>query len=305
MRKRTVLILGAGASCSYGFPVGLGLRAELLSLGAEAPKAAPLLSRGEQTIKQFVHAFRDAQTYSIDAFLSRRPEFADIGKRAVALRLLQCEDRCDLWNESHSDHWYQYLVNELASAPWDEFDPSWLSIITFNYDRSLEVFLTSALKAIYGKEEAEVVEKLRRMQIVHVYGWLGSPWEADRDFLPLRYPSVDAAVELASTRIKVIPEGRDDEDTLVQARQLLGDAQRICILGFGFDALNVSRLGATDTFLQNGSPKLVAATALRLTAAETRRSAFLLVGRRLDDQYLSRFKPMNCIQLLRETLILQ
>jgi len=46
---------------------------------------------------------------------------------------------------------YRYLLNEIASCSWEEFDPSWLSIVTFNYDRSLEVFLCEALQDRYGK----------------------------------------------------------------------------------------------------------------------------------------------------------
>jgi hypothetical protein len=314
LRRRTTLVLGAGASCSYGFPVGSGLRQGLLRLGQDPDRTAEILGVGKQTLRHFVKSFLVSQAYSIDAFLGRRwQEFETVGKAAIAHALLGAERGCDLFNENHADHWYQYLANELvADSTWETFDPSWLSIVTFNYDRSLEVFLCRALQEVFGKSEAEVVARLRQIPIVHVYGSLGSPWPGDEGFLPLSTNDIEAAVAPAAARIRVIPEGRNEAPTILQARQLLREARSICFLGFGFDQVNVARLGAPDVFCEGPEApseapraKTVAATARGLTRAEVHRAARQIFGPAVyTDSLLAHFRDMNCISLLRETLIL-
>jgi hypothetical protein len=304
MREKTAVVLGAGASCSYGFPVGSRLRQDLLKLIESPSRNAELLGVGRETLREFVRSFQAAQTYSIDAFLGRRwREFEYVGKAAIAHVLLTAESNCNLFDEDRNDHWYQYLVNELATDSWETFDPSWLSIVTFNYDRSLETYLCRALQEIYGKSEADVVDRLQSIRIVHVYGSLGSPWRGYSDFLPFGVPDVGEATAPAAKRIQVIPEGRDDGPTIGAAQEILSAASRICFLGFGFDRTNIRRLGAPVVFREQIVGKIVA-TAVGLTRAEMERAARQIFGERYDDNLLAHFKNMNCIQLLKDTLIL-
>jgi hypothetical protein len=279
-----------------------------VDLGNSASRNSALLACGEDDLRAFVTAFQSAQTYSIDAFLSRRLDLATVGKGAIAQVLLEGENLCNLVNEDHADHWYQYLVNELATEGWDTFDPSWLSIVTFNYDRSLEVYLCLALRHIFDKSESEIVERLRTVEVVHVYGSLGSPWPGDDDYLPFKTPPehLSETIQASAKRIKVIPEGRDDDDTLVRAQALLANASRICFLGFGFDSTNIRRLGAPNTFLPaQAQLKRVVATTIGMTSAEVVRAARRVLS---EPGYASRgadwFRNLNCIGLLRESLIL-
>lgn len=107
-KAKTVLILGAGASHGYGFPVGSQLAQRILEL-RDDEEASNGMSFGKQTIRDFVDAFRDAQSYSIDAFLGRRPEFVEVGKAAIAYILLTCEQTADLKNTENRDMREGYL----------------------------------------------------------------------------------------------------------------------------------------------------------------------------------------------------
>jgi len=102
--------------------------------------------------------------------------------------------------------------------------------------------------------------------IVHVYGWLGSPWVGSADYLPYKAHLGDAAhyaaerwVREAAVRIKVIPEGRDEGPSLAVAKEALAAAKQICILGFGFDETKLRRVGTPNVFNEGAGTKLAVA----------------------------------------------
>ena len=68
--------------------------------------------------------------------------------------------------------WYEYLSVKLNSS-FEEFGENKLSVITFNYDRSLEHYLLNSLINLHGKTCDECVKALAQIPIVHVYGQLG------------------------------------------------------------------------------------------------------------------------------------
>ena len=117
----TTLVLGAGASIAMGYPTGGELRLELLKLTNVDKRQfsieSGLYAAGEEHLQGFIDAFRRSQMYSIDAFLARRPEFTDIGKRAIAAVLLEREAACSLDRWNHEDGWYQYCRAAFTSTP--------------------------------------------------------------------------------------------------------------------------------------------------------------------------------------------
>jgi hypothetical protein len=76
----------------------------------------------------------------------------------------------------------------------------------------------------------------------------------------------------AANGIVIIPEVRDDAPQFAAVRSLFDWAERICFLGFGFDSLNVTRLGLRDVVLWRRDNKKpgpqVYATVLEKTNAE-------------------------------------
>ena len=321
IKKKTVLILGAGASAPYGYPIGRGLRQSILKLssneGANLTRLAGLRasyseSRGDE-LDVFVEAFRKSQNESIDAFLAHRPKFENIGKRAIAAVLLDVENWDSLFRYEPEDHWYQYLLRYIAEEPWSEVDLSNLAIVTFNYDRSLEHYLLGVFIERSGKNREEVAGKLKQLEIVHVYGSLGSPLPEIEDPVDKFGGGVsEERVLHAAECIRVIPEGRNEDESLVRARSLLQGADRIAFLGFGFDKTNLLRLDAQKTCkmrLDRGGGILqrpIMATCVGLTNAERKaafRSTAGLVSKESIIDLL--FFDANCTTMLRETLFFE
>jgi hypothetical protein len=311
MNHGCVLVLGAGSSHSSGYPVGAGLRKAILQWqDDEIDGIANEMGVPRNLLRDFLREFRQAQAYSIDAFLARRAtEFGDVGKAAIAKILLGCESSVQLFREDEKeDHWYQYLVNLLTASDWDALDLSLLSVVTFNYDRSLEFFLCRSLQSMYGKKEDEVVAKLSAARIVHVYGCLGTPWQSP-DFLPYGYAlsKNPDAVALAGARIRVIPEGRDEDECVLRAQALLREANVVCFLGFGYDQVNLRRLGVPGTLQDNHKNlKVFGGTSKGMTNAEMDRAIRTMSGGQAtySSFWTERFRDGNCMNFLRQTLML-
>lgn len=102
--------------------------------------------------------------------------------------------------------WYEYLSVKLNSS-FEEFGENQLSIITFNYDRSLENYLLNSLMNLHGKALDECASALEKILIVHVYGQLGArpyPQQGSQMYRPdqIEHPRY---VETAAAGIKLLP----------------------------------------------------------------------------------------------------
>jgi len=259
--KNTVLVLGAGASMPFGFPSGREIVGAICQ--ALTPDTSqPIRRQYTPTFSVLLHCnfsvsqitnFKDALSRSghtsVDAFLEYRTEFIDVGKSAIAAVLLPFEKTDLLFEEmriERKNNWYEYLFSQLSTS-FDMFDRNALSIITFNYDRSLEHYLLTALKNSYGKTDKECAEKLNAIPIIHVHGKLGDlEWQHPHPF-PVPYDShlsnmVSEMVSRASKKIKIIQENIADDIEFGQAYQLLSEAARVYFLGFGFNQTNLERL---------------------------------------------------------------
>lgn len=252
--KPTVLVLGAGASIPYGYPSGKGLLQEIsLNIG-NSRWVSPILQCNieQEVILQFRDELILSQQPSVDAFLEHRNEYVEIGKLSIALALFSHESEEKLFRfETRDIGCYHYLFDQLNSG-WEEFSKNTLSIITFNYDRSLEHFLFTALKHTYNKTDDITAEALTKIPIIHVHGWLGPlPWQAagGKPYMKQNYPEQNIRVsELknASELILIQHEGDKSSIEFRQAYDCLCDAERIYFLGFGYHTQNMERLKLRD-----------------------------------------------------------
>jgi hypothetical protein len=251
-KKRIVFVLGAGASIPYGFPSGAELRDELCAADRASELARQLHECCGVSIEataRFSDAFLRSGLNSIDAFLSRRTDFAQIGKLAIALQLCMREHASTVVRVNNADNWYRTLWNVMsarAHAP-DDLPLRSVRFVTFNYDRSLEYFFHEAIKGTFKIADEPALAVLSKLNILHVYGTLGEFAHSEQSRAPnARIYTTEltgSKIELAASQIRVIPETRLDDKCFQVARTWFDWADDICFLGFGFDPLNMERLG--------------------------------------------------------------
>ncbi|MHC4558281.1 MAG: hypothetical protein ACYS80_13365 [Planctomycetota bacterium] len=261
IKSNTVLVLGAGASAPFGFPTGQGLKdrvCDIILTPQKSEKILEPLGFKTEEIASFRSALLNCGRTSVDAFLEYREDLLDIGKVAIAAALLPFETTDRLFSDwipkrmdselSKEGNWYDLLFGALADGvPFDEFHKNSLSIITFNYDRSLEHYLFTSLKNSYNKTGDECGEKLRKIDIVHVHGSLGPlNWQSrpvDLPYVPYDSGTLPAIVKLAADNIMIVHEGIADTPEFIKARNLLLSSAKIMFLGFGYHPVNLKRLG--------------------------------------------------------------
>ena len=264
--------MGAGASYPFRFPLGAGLCTLVIDrLKTDGDTRPFLIELGfsDEKITEFQTQLRFSGITSVDAFLEHRPEFKEVGKAAIAAELIRVENQDILWSSENAGGWMKYLFGHLT-APFDEFGKNRIAFITFNYDRSLEHFLYTSVYNLYGKGDEQTKSAVERIPLIHLHGRLGFlPWQQSEtigsDKIRPYQPDLTAEnIQIAAKNIKIIHEAMDAATVpeFVQARQLLDEAERIYIMGFGFARQNVERLELHK--LQ----KSVVATAHDLTVKE-------------------------------------
>ena len=244
---RTVLILGAGASSPYRFPLGRPLLRRIChELGpTSSPDQRGVLQKldfSSEAITAFRDELRHSDWGSVDEFLEHNPDFLPIGKSAIAASLIPIEDH-DYLFEPHvpePQHWYKRLLESLD--PTGELSQNKLSILTFNYDRSLEEYLFSALRSRRHCSVEQAADACQQVPIIHLYGQLGPYANFTGNGRSYSPELTTEAVNLARESMKIVHESKDDTPEFREAVDLLNDAERICFLGFGYHPTNVRRL---------------------------------------------------------------
>lgn len=173
--------------------------------------------------------------------------FLDIGKAFITYILKKCESISSLYNPYNKPGWYQYLFNSLfGNSSVDDIKNLNLSIINYNYDRSLECYLHQSIKYRFNLKDDSALEILHQIPIIHIHGILGQypdvPYEVDDDICKL--------IEI-SRNIKIIHELIEESDSkssgyfcsseYKKSYLLLEHSEKICFLGFGFHEVNMRR----------------------------------------------------------------
>jgi hypothetical protein len=269
IRTPTAFVLGAGASYCYHFPLGQRLCqtvSEDFREGGgllEAFLRNTTFTKGE--LEEFIRELQYSGQNSIDAFLENRQEYLNIGKAIMSFLLISYEQPDLLWT-FQPNNWMRYLFERMRASTLEAFSQNEVAFVTFNFDRSLEHFLFESLKKTSGASDEDVSAVLSEIPLIHLHGRLGFlPWQRTTSARAYS-PEVNAEmIELSVQDIKLVHEelkdGRDKDFT--EAQRLLGLAERIYLLGFGFGDVNVSRLGLPDLL-----PGRAVATAFGFTQHE-------------------------------------
>lgn len=305
-QKKLAIVVGAGASKEYSFPIGSELKQHIADLLDIRFQHGTRQQSGDYMImevfrrlcrpdnadaNEFLYAswrIRDClpQAPSIDQFIhtqrgDKRIEIC--GKLAIARAILRAESHSSLHIPrdgsretidfgSTQNKWLDALFRVVIDGcTAEELDErfSALSLIVFNYDRSIEHYLFHALRNYYKISEARAAELISRIRIFHPYGAVGDlPWQNPTDHVAYGAdPSVEQLAALKD-RIKTFTEGTDpDASDLARIRAALGFAPRVLFLGFAFHQLNLGLLAPQRTPPEGGHRRVIG-TALGLSAAD-------------------------------------
>ncbi len=334
--EKTVFILGAGASCPYGFPSGAQLRKIICHHAGFTERFIGYCSANKHVgntridVQKFIKSFDRAHT-SIDRFLAEKNSIdAAIGKYIIAFEIFEAErqshfgEKADEKREYYNSlsfkektrvpmyngfyqggNWYLYIYNQqfidgLAgkkSLP----DFSCVSFITFNYDRSLEHFLYDSLCHLYSEfTKEQIVQCMDKLKIIHVYGKTAPlDWQS-QDGICYGAPNTEELLQKAAQNIKTIHEERRNLE-LEEAKKLIAEAKRLFFLGFGYAPENMEILGLPQTIR---SYTWVYGTGFGLERREVEKiHSKIYEGIKIEQHHKHVIiEDMDCLKLLRNYL---
>jgi hypothetical protein len=301
--KPTVLILGAGASNPYGYPLGAQLVDSIVGLTGRGGGLLEVLS-GEANVDQFHSRLRGSDVESIDDFLESNPAFAAVGKLCIAAGLTVWGPGFNHTTNS-STHWYRYLWGRLheGASTTEQFRLNRLRIVTYNYDRSLERYLAGVLANAFPdlaeRDAAAAATFLGEvLPIVHLHGSLGDSDDIARATEDRRPLIALDFFRRAATGIRIVHEDQPSEEYALTHRWL-GEAQAVYLLGFGYHPTNVRRLDLLTQARNSPGWKWCGGTAFGLGDAERLRAEASL-GRGAGI-----LRQVDCLSYLREYAVLE
>lgn len=246
INKKTVLVLGAGASKPYGLPLGTELRDSVIRAANNfAPYQKILgIEFTNNQYTEFTKTLAHSGFSSVDAFLEENSKWLEIGKAAIALELLKAE-----WKSINNlfppkqpkDHWYETLWSHLKAPSWTAFKKNEISIITFNYDRSLEHYLITLLCNQY-KIKPDIASKgLASLPFLHVHGHLGSYLNSKGEN-SFGNTITKEQFNIARSGIQIVHENEGDTPEFLMAQKSIREAERVLFIGFGYHPKNMAKL---------------------------------------------------------------
>ena len=255
----TTLVLGAGASVGYGFPLGNQLIDKMIT---RCPESQDGLGEEAKQRRKLRESLKFYDPLSIDSFLqhyketdSKLVEYA----KAVISEVLHDSAKPELFNRTVENsrlgkyHWYRIFWNSLVAGKTAEELSSTdadlnFNVISFNYDPSLEFFFYSRSTSRNSfLNEAQRIGFLKNLapRIHHVYGCI-------QDYDWIRRGGKDSNVKYGyeknqrdsiyydayenRDRIKLIDERKGSYDHL---KEILRNSDQIIFLGFAFDDVNI------------------------------------------------------------------
>jgi hypothetical protein len=274
-KNKVTFILGAGSSAEIGMPIGSSLK-EQIELCLDFTVSDGMITGGNALVRDaiihlansskvegvaLIHAARlisrsMPQALSIDNFINSHrsnPNVAIVGKLAIAACILEAERASKIYTKPERDSklvvknasetWYNALFQKITQYRQVDEIPKALSgvrIITFNYDRTLEFFLSKSLQNFYGISHAESIEILTNLKIYHPYGTVGALWPSENNSI-IAFGKNPSPLELiaSSKDLRTFTEEvAQGAATLEAFRACIWGASNIICLGYAFHELN-------------------------------------------------------------------
>lgn len=219
---------------------------------------------------------------SIDNFLDAHQGDKKIelcGKLGIVRSILSAEQNSSLYfSPSYADNsidygrlgatWFVSFMKLLtegvrASDVVDLFKN--VSVVSFNYDRTIEHFLMDAIQKYYSVSDNDAAELIDGLDIYHPYGTVGDlPWQNPSDSAGYGADLHPERLLDAAKKILTFSERIEDEASISSIRQLVQEAEVIVFLGFAFHEQNMGLLRPNEAI----TAKRVFATASGISASD-------------------------------------
>jgi hypothetical protein len=338
--RKTVFVIGAGASAEVNLPVGSALTTKISKALEVALTLFGQFERGDAIIREALSLaasrgslqpnsiavacthIRDGmkQASSIDQFIHDRNgdkliEFC--GKLAIVREIIAAETRSPLYRDhKFSDSrpdiggptlrntWYHSFQQLLLSGglPSMERRLASISLIVFNYDRCIEHYLFYALQGYYQISNDDAASLLKKhLRIYHPYGTVGHlPWS-------------DSANSFNAIAFGETPNAAQLLDLAGQIKTFtegmgdasaiqstIAEAKTIVFLGFSFNHMNLDLLKAPR--LPGSLPqRRVFATAYGLSESHRKSISNELLKRNMvGDINQVELRALECAKLFHE-----
>lgn len=246
--ENSVLILGAGASKGYDFPIGSELRDEIIKFESEFEqrfkKFDPesrisnfcnfLLNEkyDDDLVKRFVYNFKASGADSIDEYLQfsfeKNLKFHQLGLYLIYFFIENRETKHSLQKSDWIEKFVRYFMNTKYREQFLNNPPY---VISFNYDTYFQNKIEYNLRENYG------ILNFSYRNIVHVYGSTtgNTYYQSGLDFQTDRF----SRYREESKRISLIRNDIIETSETVQTiRNKIKNARKIFLLGYGFNRLN-------------------------------------------------------------------
>ena len=273
-----VFVVGAGASAEFGMPTGAEMNARIAQalnfntapnrtvIGDRAVFDMLAIRFGTEFKKYHAAAtelaVRIGEFDFIDEALqwfSATPEIVLIGKVEIVRQILLSERGGCLFNAQNpelirSDNYEQtwlpsFLSMAMGSLKKEQAREAFrnVTIINFNYDRTIEHFLVSRLRTNFNLDSNEASGVISNLKMVRPYGSIGPlPWR-ERGGVPFGAEIKTDYERLfaLSGNVRTFTEQNLSDDLRGEITSAINAARTVVFLGFGFHQQNVALLQGT------------------------------------------------------------
>ncbi|MES0094597.1 hypothetical protein [Mesorhizobium sp. M0030] len=256
-KKKTVLILGAGASYEAGLPVGDMLKTQIAD-GLRVRKTDEWYGSWAVADKGLVEAIRSLDksghyktgeiqdtckrissalplARSIDNYLHSHKDSKAIekcGKVGIVGSILNAERESKLKVDDENGAspkvdfpelagtWYNRFASLMFEPTFDDLRHSLenLTVIIFNYDRCFEHFMYHAIITYYGCYALDAANVVKSMKIYHPYGSAGYlPWMEQKPAAKFGEVVDGGRLLSLADQVKTYTEGVDRESSEIKA----------------------------------------------------------------------------------------
>lgn len=259
---KTVFILGAGASCYYGFPTGEKLlndlkrfrerRASMNSIDSEFYQymvnnyESSLEKNGisfENHLEYFIEELNNSGVHSIDTFLAEsRNEINHhgyLGRILVSYLITRREDRGEILRAAndnnnyynYNDDWISYFIHRLISYSRNKFLKILPKVLSFNYDNLFETKIKDNFEKTVGKTYCPI-------EVTHIHGQLDI---SNYEYNISNWDAVDKEAyykQIVKSASQISMMRRGNIGARIECMTEIDNAEYLVFLGYSFDPLN-------------------------------------------------------------------